>query len=297
MTDLTSFDGTRLALTIDGPAGAPTVVLVHGLGLSTESWGEVPALLAPSHRVVGYDLRGHAQSGDARSGDYGLEAHARDLTAVLRGCLDDGGRAVVVGHSLGGGIILAAARLTGTDRMSAVVFAGSGGSGVTAPGLPARHLAPPLARACRRAWFGLLRATALLGRRLRSARSVSDWLVRRAAFAPGEPRDLVGRVRESFLSSRPRALAATTLASVSHDGADRAPSLYVPVLVLHGDADPEVPTRDVRALMSALPDAELITLRGAGHMLPLTHCSFVAEQIGRWATTTSSADTATRDGA
>ena len=128
------------------------MVLVHGLGLSTESWGEVPRRLADAHRIVAYDLRGHAQSGDARSGDYSLEAHARDLTAVLAGCVGEQEQAVVIGHSLGGGIVLAAARLGGTGRMAGVVFAGSGGSGITAPGLPARRLPPHVAAGLHRSW-------------------------------------------------------------------------------------------------------------------------------------------------
>ncbi|MGY1669141.1 alpha/beta fold hydrolase [Geodermatophilus sp. SYSU D00710] len=283
MTDLTSFDGTRLALTLSGPPAAPAVVLVHGLGLSTESWGDVPCRLADRHRVVAYDLRGHAQSGDARSGDYSLEAHARDLLAVLARCLEDRPEAVVVGHSLGGGVVLAAASLEGTARMAGVVFAGSGGSGITAPGLPARGLPAPLAAALQRGWFGLLRATALVGRWLRSVEGISDRLVRRYAFAPDEPPDLVARVRESFLSSRPRALAGTTLASVSNDGVRLAPALDVPALVLHGGADPEVPAEEARALVAALPRAELVELPDAGHMLPLTHGAIVARQIARWA--------------
>ena len=50
MTDVTSFDGTRLALETAGPGGAPTVVLVHGLGSATccphcptPSWSPCPA--------------------------------------------------------------------------------------------------------------------------------------------------------------------------------------------------------------------------------------------------------------
>ncbi len=286
MTEVTSFDGTRLAVTIRGRDRARTVVLVHGLGLSTESWGEVPRRLADSQRVVAYDLRGHAQSGDARSGDHSLEAHAHDLTAVLATCLDAGEKAVVVGHSLGGGIVLATARLRGTHRMAGVVLAGSGGSGITAPGLPARELPPLLAAGLHRGWMGLLRATALAGRRLRSVESISDRLVRRFAFAPQEPGELVAQVRESFLSSRPRALAATAFASVSHDGVEFAPALHVPTLVLHGDADPEVPPEEAQALRTALPDAELVTLPGAGHMLPLTHGGVVAEHVARWVTRT-----------
>ena len=289
VTDVRSFDGTRLAVTVEGPAGSPTVVLVHGLGLSSESWGDVPARLAGAHRVVAYDLRGHAQSGDAKSGDYSLDAHARDLDAVLEAVLDDGAEAVVAGHSLGGGIVLAAAQRSGTGRMAGVVFAGSGGSGITAPGLPARRLPPLVATALQQGWLRLLRATALVGRRLRSAEGLADHLVRRSAFAPDEPRELVARVRESFLSSRPRALAATTLASVSHDGVRLAPHLDVPALVVHGTEDPEVPGDEARELVDALPDGELVDVPGAGHMLPLTHGPLVAEHVARWVTRTTPA--------
>ena len=282
MTDVTSFDGTRLALGTWGPPDAPVVVLVHGLGLSMESWGDVPERLADAHRVVAYDLRGHAQSGDARSGDYSMRAQAEDLDAVLRAAVPEGARAVVVGNSLGGGIILARAEEYGTDRVAGVVFAGSGGSGVTFPGFPARGLPDRAEARLRSAWMRVLRGTALVGRRVRPVEALSDRLVRSFAFSSSAPREVVARVRESFLSSRPHALAATTLASVSHDGTRLAPGLDVPTLVLHGSEDPEVPDADVQELLSALPDAELVSLRGEGHMIPLTDGQFVAEHVARW---------------
>jgi pimeloyl-ACP methyl ester carboxylesterase len=260
MADVTSFDRTRIALREQGPRDAPLVVLVHGLGLSMESWGEVPALLAPEHRVVGYDLRGHGQSGDAQTGDYTMQAHARDLGAVLDHLTGGGDRrAVVVGNSLGGGVLLAYA-------------------GEPLPRWAHRWLRP--------AWFRLLRGTAVLGRRLRPARAVSDAMVRRFAFTPDTAQRHVDRVRESFLSSRPLALAGTTLASVSHDGSACAPALDVPTVVLHGDRDPEVPQDDVAVLLSRLPQAELVTIPGAGHMLPLTHAQLVAEYVARLVTLT-----------
>ncbi|WP_157936970.1 alpha/beta fold hydrolase [Geodermatophilus chilensis] len=286
-TDVRSWDGTRLALSTWGPEDGRVVVLVHGLGLSSESWGEVPERLADRHRVLAYDLRGHAQSGDARDGGYGLEAHARDLLAVLGACLPEGRRAVVAGHSLGGGIVLAAAGIGGTGRMAGVVFAGSGGSGVTAPGLPARRLPPPVRAALHRGWFRVLRATALVGRRLRPVQAVSDRLVRRAAFADDAPQDAVARVRDSFLSTRPLALAGTTLASVGHDGTELAPGLDVPTLVLHGTDDPEVPPDELRELVAALPEGEVVEVPGAGHMLPLLHPDLVTGHIARWVTRTT----------
>ena len=282
MADVTSFDGTRLALYSWGSEDAPLLVLVHGLGLSADSWGEVPRRLAEQHRVVAYDLRGHAQSGDARSGGYRLPAHAQDLSAVLGAVVPDGGSAVVVAHSLGGGILLEHVRRSVDDRISGAVFVGSGGSGVTAPGFPARHL-PPWARArLRSAWFAVLRSGARLGRRIRPVAALSDRAIRRFAFAPDEPLELVQRVRDSFFTTRPLALAGTTLASVTNDGVELAPSLSVPTLLVHGSRDPEVSGDEVHQLLGKLPDGELVTVPGAGHMLPLTHPDVVVEQVTRW---------------
>jgi pimeloyl-ACP methyl ester carboxylesterase len=282
MTDVTSFDGTRLAIATWGRKGAPAVVLVHGLGLSMESWGDVPELLSSEHRVVTYDLRGHAQSGDAKSGDYSMTAHARDLEAVLGAALDGGGRAVVVGNSLGGGIAHAHAHAHGVRRLAGVVFPGSGGSGVTFWGFPARDLPDWAQAGLRSGWLTTLRVTALLGRRIKRVEKLSDILVRRFAFTDRTPQGPVDYVRDSFLSSRPRALAATTLASVSHDGTALAPALSVPTLVVHGSKDPEVPDQELHELLDALPDCELVSLPGEGHMLPLTDAETAAQQIRRW---------------
>ncbi|MGY2067844.1 alpha/beta fold hydrolase [Blastococcus sp. SYSU DS0619] len=283
MTDVTSFDGTRLALYTWGPEDAPLLVLAHGLGMSADSWGEVPERLAADFRVVAYDLRGHAQSGDARSGSYSLGAHAQDLSAVLDAVVPDGGSAVVVAHSLGGGILLRHVDGCGDGRIAGAVFVGSGGAGVTAPGFPARNL-PPWARArLRSAWFALLRSGARIGRRLRPVRVVSDRAIRHFAFAPGEPQESVERMRDDFLATRPLALAGTSLAGLAHDSVRHAPGLTVPTLIVHGSRDPEVPNDEARRLLAALPDGELFTVPGAGHMLPLTQPDVVVEQVRRWA--------------
>ncbi|MGY1723457.1 alpha/beta fold hydrolase [Blastococcus sp. SYSU DS0533] len=282
MTDVTSFDGTRLALYSWGDEDAPLVVLVHGLGMSADSWGEVPRRLAEHFRVVAYDLRGHAQSGDARSGSYGLASHAADLGAVLGAVVPRGGSAVVVGHSLGGAVLLRHVDGGADDRIAGAVFIGSGGAGVTAPGFPGRHL-PGWARArLGSIWFALLRTGARWGRRLRPVRAVSDRGIRHFAFAPGEPHEAVARMRDDFLSTRPLAMAGTALGALREDGVARARSLTVPTLLVHGDRDPEVPNAEIHRLLSALPDGELVQVPGAGHMLPLTDPDVVVEQVSRW---------------
>jgi len=147
---------------------------------------------------------------------------------------------------------------------------------------PARGLPPALASLLRRAWFGALRATTLVGRRVWSVRWLSTRLVRRIGVGPKASQDVVDRVRKSFLSTRAPALAATTLASLSHNGTDLASSLQAPALVLHGGADPEVSEDTLEELLIAVPGSERVEYPAAGHMLPLTHPADVADQVARW---------------
>lgn len=120
-------DGTEIAYRVAGPddgaAGAPTVVLLHGTGLSKAVWqgyGFVPALRA-HHRVVAVDLRGHGRSGKPeRPEDYAMELVAGDVAAVL--AAEAAGPAHVLGYSYGAriGLHLAARRPELLSALTAV---------------------------------------------------------------------------------------------------------------------------------------------------------------------------------
>lgn len=90
--------GLTLAVDMDGPAGAPTVVLLHGGGQTRHSWhGAMRALAARGYRVVAYDARGHGDSDWSPRGDYGVQALAADLLPLTAS------RPVaLVGASMGG---------------------------------------------------------------------------------------------------------------------------------------------------------------------------------------------------
>ena len=278
---LASPDGTTLFACTYGPAGAPTVVLVHGLGLSLGSWSQVIDGLAERHRVVAYDLRGHGRSGRSPAGDYSIEAHAADLGAVLEETTG-GTPVVLVGHSLGGAVLLARAAHSAAG-IAGVVFAGSAAAVVTVPGLPAHGLPGPARRALIRLWLTVLRTMARAARRLRDATRLTDALGRWLVFAPGDPGGAIGRARRDFLATDPDVLARTGLTSVRADRSEPAQHLTVPALVLRGDQDKEADTADIRTLLDRLPQAVLITLPGKGHMVPMTDGALVAEHIARFA--------------
>jgi pimeloyl-ACP methyl ester carboxylesterase len=77
----------------------PTIVLVHGLGSSTEDWLPVARKLAHDHRVVLVDLPGHGLS--AAPDPFSLEQVSLALDAAIANETQDG-PVILVGHSLGG---------------------------------------------------------------------------------------------------------------------------------------------------------------------------------------------------
>ena len=67
----------------DHGSGKP-VVLIHGYPLSSASWEkQLPALLAPGHRVITYDRRGFGKSSQPTTG-YNYDTFAEDLHKLVK---------------------------------------------------------------------------------------------------------------------------------------------------------------------------------------------------------------------
>ncbi|MFB9377682.1 alpha/beta fold hydrolase [Kineococcus gynurae] len=95
-----------------GPA-APLLVLVHGLGGASHAWAPVLEELAAGHRLLLVDLPGHGRS-PAAAGAAEM-APARLGARLAQLCRDLGEDVHLVGHSLGGWVVLEAAAADGTD--------------------------------------------------------------------------------------------------------------------------------------------------------------------------------------
>ncbi len=90
-------DGT--AYDLSGSEDAPVVVLIHGLGMNRETWGQIAPVLAQKYRVLAYDLCGHGQTVLPReTPSLGV------LSKQLRSLLDELAieKCAIVGFSLGG---------------------------------------------------------------------------------------------------------------------------------------------------------------------------------------------------
>ncbi|MGE5697035.1 MAG: alpha/beta fold hydrolase [Candidatus Sericytochromatia bacterium] len=113
--------GYRRAFRMAG--SGPALLLIHGVGDDSTTWGPVHARLAQRFTVIAPDLLGHGESDKPRA-DYSLAAFAngmRDLLAIL-----GHNRVTVVGHSLGGGIAMQMAYQY-PHLIERIVLVGSGG--------------------------------------------------------------------------------------------------------------------------------------------------------------------------
>ena len=83
-----------------GKKDAPPVLLLHGIAQQCHSWDFISLALSDKYRIIALDARGHGDSQWPGDSDYSLEAHQRDLDAVVEAlCLKD---FVLIGHSMGG---------------------------------------------------------------------------------------------------------------------------------------------------------------------------------------------------
>jgi pimeloyl-ACP methyl ester carboxylesterase len=111
-----SADGVMIHYEVVG-AGEPALVLVHGWSCDRSYWKAQVDEFAKTYQVVSVDIGGHGGSGLERE-DWTMQAFGADVAAVVTKL--NPSKVVLVGHSMGGGVILEAARLL-PDRVIGLV--------------------------------------------------------------------------------------------------------------------------------------------------------------------------------
>ena len=247
------------------------VVLLHGQPGSGADWQQVADRLPDSLGVLAPDRPGYGAS-PQRAGGFAVGARAVVAEMDAQG-ID---RAVLVGHSYGGGVALATARLA-PARVEALVLLASVGPGcltwadwvLAAPvsgeffSLVAWRLTP---------WFA--RGVLAAARRVRGRPLGPDQAVNWQVWANAQHEH--GPLWRSFLAEQ-RAL-------VRELGALSAalPSVAQPVLLVADPHDMIVPVRSTRQLATALPHTQVEMLDGPGHHLPRRAAPRIAAAIAEF---------------
>lgn len=261
-------DGHLIHYEIAGPAEAPPLLLIMGLGLSSRAWDRLPVRLAERFRVVSFDNRGTGRTrhGNGRGSRLlHMRELADDAAAVLRevgirpraltkaagGPDGEGGGALVFGISMGG-MIAQELVLRHPEMVRSLVLGATFGSWWQSR------------RPAGRVVLDLLLAN-LFPRQ--AARRLPRVLVSEA-FHAAQPREL-GRWLAAAEHAGVRTVMAQMTAIVRHSTLERLGRIEVPTLVLTGEADALVPADNSRILVEHIPRARLVLLPGAGHLFPL----------------------------
>ncbi|CUW29771.1 alpha/beta fold hydrolase [Streptomyces reticuli] len=267
-----SADGARLHVEVHGPDDAPPVVLSHGWTCSTAFWAAQIRELATDHRVIAYDQRGHGRS--PASPACTAEALADDLEAVLAETLAPGEKAVVVGHSMGGMTVMAAAgRPRFREHAAAVLLCSTGSSR-----LVAESRVVPLRAGRVRTWITgrVLGSRAPLGPVTPVAKRVLKYATMGAGSAPHRVEACARIVHACPRGVRHAWSAVLAALDLDHGVRQLQPS----TAVLHGASDRLTPPVHARALAAALPNCLGLTeLPGIGHMTPIEAPELVTGRI------------------
>lgn len=267
----TSFDGTSIAYSVHGSAG-PWVVLVPGFCCPDNFWRYLAPDLSHDHRVVVWDLRGLGLSGMPRppgyralaltQDDFSIANQTRDLAAVLDAEGVD--EATLIGHSMGGQIVLEAYRAM-PSRVAGIVM-------LTAPfESPLRTFYrrdfTNVLRAARLAMLGLPRATVLVWRALFLANpSLTHQVAQMTrALGPDARLDDMATYYRHMAYLDPLVMLLMAEAMRRHSAADVLQTISVPTLVVAGTLDTFTPLVLAERMRDEIPGAELAVIDGASH--------------------------------
>ena len=227
-------------------AGAGTaVVLLHGFPLSGAIWREQQQRLSDRYRVITPDLRGHGRS-PAPAGVYDMDLLARDVLALLDTLAIE--KAVIMGHSMGGYVALAAWKLA-PDRFLALGLIASQAGADTEEGRQGR--------------YKLVEKVAAEGNKV-----VAEAMLPKL-FAPDLPAEapIVETVRQLILNTQPAGIIGSLQGmALRPDSGAVLHKISVPVLILAGAQDQIIPPDKAKAMAAVMKTATLTMVQHSGHM-------------------------------
>ncbi|WP_369130970.1 alpha/beta fold hydrolase [Modestobacter roseus] len=278
-------DGVRLHVEVADDVAAPTVVLVHGIGVSGAMYEPQWTALRRRARVVRYDQRGHGSSGWAGGRGATVAELGHDLGQVVDQLGGDG-PVVVAGHSMGGMAVLALAaerpelfgtRITGVALLSTRAAPLDGAERASTPVTARARTGLSTAGA----WL-LWSAAPLVGS-LRPVRTRLGQRVLRWQLFAGDPPEWAVRASSEMWQETPVGVVSAYVRSLA--SYDQRPAIgvlrSVPVLVLAGREDRTIPTHSAPRMAEQIGEqARLVLVDGAGHMVNTTHADEVNAALG-----------------
>jgi aminoacrylate hydrolase len=263
--------GTEGAFTAETPDGAvlkawaegqgPTLLLVSGLGGTGGFWKSASATLSRSFRVIRFDQRGIGASSRG-SAACTIDQLAQDCLSVL----DAAGveRCVLLGHSTGGCIGQALARLAGA-RLDGLILSASWLK-------PSRYMG---------ALFSTRRA--ILDENPQAYAATAALLAYPPAWIEANWGTYEAALASAPASEQARQVVRERIdALMGFDGSADVGAVVMPVLILGARDDMIVPAFLQEELAAALPGSRKTMLESGGHFFPVSKPDAFTATIAEW---------------
>ena len=238
---------------VDGPPGAPVVMLANSLGTSFHMWDAQVPELTRSHRVLRYDMRGHGLTDTTPSDGIGADTIARlanDAVALLDALAI--GRVHFIGLSIGG---MVGQRLAAEypERVESLVLCATGSRIGTAAG-----------------WNERIETVERDGLAAIAGAGMKRWFTEHAHAERSElVRGFANMLTRTPVNGYVGGCASVRDADLRADDA----RIRCRTLILAGDEDPTATPAMGAEMRDAIPGSELLVLDAASHL-------FCAEQPG-----------------
>ena len=242
----------EVAHEVEGPSGAPALVLSNSLGTTRGLWDpQVDALIA-RHRVVRYDHRGHGRS-PVPPGPYSIAELGRDVLRMLDTL--DLPSVSFCGTSLGGmvGMWLAS---HASDRIESLIVLCS-----------AAHLPPP------DAWYARAALVRAEGTAAVAEAVAARWFTE--AFRRDHP-EVVDRHVDGLRATDAEGYAACCEAIGDMDLREDLGRIVAPTLVIAGRDDPATTVTDASVIAERVSGARL-TVVDAAHLANVERADLVTD--------------------
>ena len=250
--------GAALRYEVSG-TGPETLVLVHEMGGTLDSWDHVLPALRAGRRVLRYDTRGAGQS-EKIAGTANIDAMADDIAGLLDAA-GIAGPVAIAGCAVGGAIALNFTHRH-PGRVRALVLMG-----------------PALSIPAERRDAALQRASELEAGSMRDVVEASLG----ASYPAIVQHDAAHfrQFRARWLANDPRSYAAINRMLVGMDLNPFCATITCPTLVMAGQHDPLRPPAVVRPVAQAIPGARFVEI-ASGHFMAVQTPGIVADTINQF---------------
>ena len=256
-------DGARIDARVNGRQHVNAVVLIHGFPFSASIWDAQADALAQGACVVCPDLRGAGKSSESE-GPYLMETLAADVALLLDALGIE--RASIAGHSMGGYVALAFARMF-TERVARLAL------------VPSRLRADTPKEAQAR-W----ELAGRIEREQSMAPLIESMLPR--LFAPSTPAErpsVVERAYEIVARNAPGGAAAALRGMALRSSAeDIAEDLDVPMVMIAGARDATLTQAEAREIVGRFPRGRLVVCNESGHLPMMEEPQLVSTALHEW---------------